>query len=251
MFKSTNHFFKKVYQNIVTEIEIDNYIETITSNYNLEKLKILGFDIERFIREQIEKLEEEITEEIIENRIATQKTFGFEIPYKMEPNVDYMYAEAYSLPLDGIPQYDEVLDTEKLCYPRRLGTIRQLKQKIESLISIKTQELESIEQNGNQKYTKEVKSGNTETLPETEPKNKSMLLNGSPVNLVERFKMADKVFKIDSILRDLNIGDLEKYQFLAYILQCHPDNARNLMNGTYKSRSRDLTSYFNSLHLKE
>jgi hypothetical protein len=55
---------------------------------------------------------------------------------------------------------------------------------------------------------------------------------------------------IDNKLRTLNIKDLEKYQLLAYILGCDKDNARNLMNSSYKSKDRDLTSYFIDLDLK-
>ncbi|WP_140484761.1 hypothetical protein [Flavobacterium sp. GSA192] len=81
--------------------------------------------------------------------------------------------------------------------------------------------------------------------------NKSLLLKGEKLNLSERYTIANKILKIDSKLRILNIQDLQKYQLLAYILGCDKDNARNLMNGTYKSKDRDLTDFFNDLGLNQ
>lgn len=86
---------------------------------------------------------------------------------------------------------------------------------------------------------------------ETTIQNKSLLFDGKPLNLLERFKIADKVLGIDQKIRTLNIGDLQKYQLLAYILGCDKDNARNLMNGCYKSKPRDLSTYFNDLDLNK
>jgi hypothetical protein len=81
--------------------------------------------------------------------------------------------------------------------------------------------------------------------------NKTLLFEGKDLNLSERYKIANKVLNIDKEIRKLNMKDLEKYQLLAYILGCNKDNARNLMNGTYNSKDRDLTKYFNDLGLKE
>ena len=81
--------------------------------------------------------------------------------------------------------------------------------------------------------------------------NKSLLFEGKELNLSERFRIANKVLDIDKKIRTLNIPELEKYQLLAYILGCDKDNARNLMNGQYKSKDRDLSNYFNDLDLKE
>ena len=80
---------------------------------------------------------------------------------------------------------------------------------------------------------------------------KSLLLDGRELNLSERFKIANKVLDIDNKIRTLNIKDLDKYQLLAYILGCDKDNARNIMNGTYNSKDRDLTAYFEELNLKK
>lgn len=88
--------------------------------------------------------------------------------------------------------------------------------------------------------------------PEVKKKpSKSLLLDGRELNLSERFKIANKVLDIDNKIRTLNIKDLDKYQLLAYILGCDKDNARNIMNGSYNSKDRDLTGYFDELNLKK
>lgn len=98
-----------------------------------------------------------------------------------------------------------------------------------------------------------VENDNLQPLTSTQkPKtNKSLLFNGKELNLSERFKIANEVLGIDTKIRTLKIGDLEKYQLLAYILGCDKDNARNLMNGSYKTKDRDLSTYFNDLGLNK
>lgn len=92
----------------------------------------------------------------------------------------------------------------------------------------------------------------TVSAPENKQKtNKSLLFKGEKLNLSERFKIANEVLGIDKKIRTLNIQDLEKYQLLAYILGCDKDNARNLMNGSYRSKDRDLLTYFNELGLNK
>ncbi|RTY94325.1 hypothetical protein EKL32_11245 [Flavobacterium sp. GSN2] len=103
----------------------------------------------------------------------------------------------------------------------------------------------------NSNYTKNVTTPLTVPTTGKTKQNKSLLFDGKELNLLERFKIADKVLDIDKKLRILNIGDLEKYQLLAYILGCNKDNARNLMNGSYKAKDRDLTTYFNDLDLNK
>jgi hypothetical protein len=80
---------------------------------------------------------------------------------------------------------------------------------------------------------------------------KSQLLDGRALNLSERYKIADKALNIDNTIRRLKIPELKKYELLAFILNCDKDNARNLMNGTYNSKDRDLSTYFNDLNLNE
>ena len=49
----------------------------------------------------------------------------------------------------------------------------------------------------------------------------------------------------------MNLPELKKYELLALILQCDKDNARDLMNGTYNSKDRDMTEIFKEFGLKE
>ena len=97
----------------------------------------------------------------------------------------------------------------------------------------------------------ELQKQNPIQTPTKTKTNKSLLFEGKDLNLSERFKIANKVLDIDKKIRTLNIKELEKYQLLAYILGCDKDNARNLMNGSYNSKDRDLTNYFNDLDLNK
>jgi hypothetical protein len=81
--------------------------------------------------------------------------------------------------------------------------------------------------------------------------NKSLLFEGKNLNLSERYKIANKVINIEKQIRKLNIKELEKHQLLAYILGCDITTARNLYNGTYNSKDRDLSNFFNELDLNE
>lgn len=80
--------------------------------------------------------------------------------------------------------------------------------------------------------------------------NTGTLLDGKALNLLERFNIANAVLDIDKNIRKLNIPDLKKYELLAFILDCDKDNARNLMNGKYSARLRDLKDYLDTLNLK-
>lgn len=86
---------------------------------------------------------------------------------------------------------------------------------------------------------------------EVKQANKNLLYNGSDLNLSERYKIANKVLDIDKVIRKLNIGDLKKYELLSFILNCNKDVARDLMNGRYNSKDRDLDGFFNEFNLIE
>jgi hypothetical protein len=100
-------------------------------------------------------------------------------------------------------------------------------------------------------YNLIIQNENLQPLSSKTKINKSLIFEGSPLNLSERFKIANEVLGIDKKIRILNIPDIEKYKLLAYILGIDKDNARNLMNGTYKSKDRDLLTYFNDLGLNK
>lgn len=82
------------------------------------------------------------------------------------------------------------------------------------------------------------------------PKEKS-LLNGKNLNLLDRFNLANKLLELEKNVRKLNIGDLEKYDLVSYILGCDKDNARNLMNGRYKAKPNDLSDLYKKIGLPE
>jgi hypothetical protein len=86
---------------------------------------------------------------------------------------------------------------------------------------------------------------------EVRQSNKNLLYDGSDLNLSERYTIAKKVLNIEMVIRKLNIPDLKKYELLSFILNCNKDVARDLMNGRYNSKDRDLGSFFNEFNLIE
>jgi uncharacterized protein (DUF2164 family) len=139
---------------------------------------------------------------------------------------------------------DEVLDM----YATAKNFIKFISNRITSLYLIN----EFLEQS-KQELEKELK-----TIPpqvsaiETKQKpDKSLMLGGEKLNISERYKILNKVLDFDKKVHPLNIGELEKYQLLSYILGIDKDNARKLMCGSYDSKDRDLTSYFNDLDLNK
>ncbi|PBJ11522.1 hypothetical protein [Flavobacterium sp. ACN6] len=81
-------------------------------------------------------------------------------------------------------------------------------------------------------------------LNQSKTKNTDLLHEGKKLNLSERYKILNKLTGIDKEIRKLNIGDLKKYEYLAIVLDCHPDSARDLMNGKYNSKDRNLDAFF-------
>jgi hypothetical protein len=228
-FNNTTEFFEMVADETLTNIDIKRYVQTITDNHNLEFLKSLQFDIGVFISMYREDLEEEITDKDWEEKIEYYKEKGEEMPLLKHTNWERKIKERKGEPYEHLPEFTYSYDKEKIFYPYAMFRIRQLEFYIKNL----------IKDNENPQPTKPNKP------------NKSLLFEGKDLNLSERYKIANKVLKIDKEIRKLNAKDLEKHRLLAYILGCDITNARNLMNGTYKSKDRDLTNYFNELGLKE
>lgn len=80
-------------------------------------------------------------------------------------------------------------------------------------------------------------------------KTKEVLLNGQKINLRERYIIADRLFKLDTEIRKLNIPDGKKYEILSVILGCNETNARLIMNGNYKAhvKESEIDNYIESL----
>lgn len=228
-FNDTNEFFEEVATGNVTNIDIKRYVQTITDNHNFGFLKSLQFDLGVFKAMHIEDLEADITDKDWEQKIEYYKQKGEKLPvYKIE-NYERRINKHKGQPFEHLPEYYELYDLEKIFYPFELFSIRQLENYIKSL----------IENNENPKSTKPTKP------------NKSLLFEGKELNLSERYKIANKVINIEKQIRTLNIKELEKHKLIAHILGCDITNARNLYNGTYNSKDRDLSNYFNELDLTE
>jgi hypothetical protein len=229
MFKDTKEFFEEVAAGRVTNIDIKRHVNTITDNHKLEYLKSLQYDISFFKFMYKEDLLAEITPKDWDEKFEYYKQKGKEIPTMKFPNMKRELKKKKGIPYDDEPEFILSYDEEKIFFPFDCFCINQLENYVETLI-------ENHE--------------SPQPITPIKP-NKSLLFEGSSLNLSERFKIANKILNIDKEIRKLNIKELEKYQLLAYILGCDKDNARNLMNGSYKSKDRDLSSYFNELGLKE
>lgn len=229
MFKDTNSFFDEVFSGNIANVDVKIHIKSLTDNYNLNLLKTLERDISFYIFLLRAKLDSEITKEDWDEKFEYYKAKGEEIPVERYKNIMRSLKEEKALPFENDAEYVEYYDKEKLFYPNELFTIKQVEYYIKNLIE----------------------NAEKPKITESSKPNKSLLFEGSNLNLSERFKIAIKVLDIDNKIRTLNIKELEKYQLLAYILGCDKDNARNLMNGSYKSKDRDLSNYFEDLGLNE
>lgn len=144
MFKNTNNFFKKVFKDSVSQIDQDNYVNTITDNHNIEKLKTLYSDLEFFIFFKNDILESEIDSLQIKNKIKEYQKEGKEVPYTTRKNIEYEIVKRKKLSLEGIPETKQFLDLEKMFYQLDMCPIRRLKYNIGLLIrEIKNQVLEN------------------------------------------------------------------------------------------------------------
>lgn len=228
-FNNTNEFFEEVATGNVAIIDIKRYVNSITDNHNIEYLKSLKKDIELFICIYSEDLMAEITENDWQEKFKYYEQRGEKTPVIIYENIERKLNKTKGKPYEHLPEFNERYDIEKIFYPFELFSIRQVEYYIKSL----------IENNENPQTTKPAKP------------NKSLLFNGKELNLSERFKIANEVLGIDKKIRTLNIPDLKKYQLLAYILGIDKDTARHLMNGSYKSKDRDLAPYFNDLGLNK
>ncbi|WP_447635839.1 hypothetical protein [Flavobacterium microcysteis] len=229
MYKDTNTFFDEIVSGNLASIDIKNHIKLITDNHKLEHLKTLGHDLSFYIFMLRGELDGNITKEDWDKKFEYYNSKGETMPKERYENSMRKLKKQRGLPYEDEPEFNEYYDKEKIFYPYDLFTIKQVEFYIKKL----------IKDDENPQSVKPIKP------------NKSLLFEGSSLNLSERFKIANKVLNIDKTIRMLNIKELEKYQLLAYILGCDKDNARNLMNGSYNSKDRDLSNYFNDLGLKE
>jgi hypothetical protein len=98
-----------------------------------------------------------------------------------------------------------------------------------------------------------VENDNLQSInPTTKAKqNQNLLFEGKPLNLQERYQIANKVLDIEKKINALNITKDKKNELLSYILDCNIDNAKKLLNGNYDAKPRNLKPYFKDLDLTE
>lgn len=80
---------------------------------------------------------------------------------------------------------------------------------------------------------------------------KSNLIFGKKLNISERYKIANEIFNLESIIQRKNISATEKHKLLALIMGCNQQTARELFNGTQIKRTpireNIVNKYLNSL----
>ncbi len=217
--------------NDYSNYEYTKLLKELSNNYELDLLQSLLSDIEFYLFIEKEEKKSEYTTDDINNAVQRLKEKNLDIPYykrtpfkklteKGKKDMEKLESKGFS--------FEPTIDLENLLFPYEFYNIYRFIKLIKS-------KLEPV----------------TSTIQPQLKQNKSLMFEGSNLNLSERFKIANEVLGIDKKIRTLNIQDLEKYQLLAYILGCDKDNARNLMNGQYKAKERDLNPYFNELGLNK
>ena len=76
-------------------------------------------------------------------------------------------------------------------------------------------------------------------------------INGKPLNLQERFIIAEEIFGLKKTLNTLNISQKEKHQLLTFVFDCNIDNARKIFNPgkkyDAKIKNELIDEYINNL----
>lgn len=130
-------FFDNVWGGELGEIDINNYISKITDNYNVRKLRLLKNDIEYCFSCAKDEIDEEYTQQDVENALnELQKKYN-EIP-------DYVYI---TIPLPVVPfnkdnagkvifKEKKIINKEQLLYPYEFFNVRRLIGLIDRLIEL-------------------------------------------------------------------------------------------------------------------
>ena len=129
-------FFDLVLSGEMGALDIDNYIQQKTDNYDYKKLKSLLSDIEYCMFCEKEEKISEYNNIDIEKALKDLQSKNKEIPYKEIPEIKGK---------DGkVMKASKILDLEKIFFPFDFFTIYQLLNKIKSLI--KEQEVLTVKQ---------------------------------------------------------------------------------------------------------
>jgi hypothetical protein len=123
---TTYEFFDLVLSGELGELDIDNYIQEATNNYDIKKLKTLLNDIEYCYYVEKDEKEAEYDEKQIADAIREFEKKKLEIPYKYFREIRYKNGQ--------ISKASKILDLEKLLFPYDFFTIYKLINKIKTHI---------------------------------------------------------------------------------------------------------------------
>lgn len=116
-----------------SQLEIINYLEKISSNYDIKKLVILKHEIEFFISLFLENLETEYGEEKINESYSNYE----DIPKCQTEHFTYLAAKKKGEPLDGIPRYYPPRIDYELVFAHELFALKRVQSFVESKLSEK------------------------------------------------------------------------------------------------------------------
>ncbi|HPI30314.1 MAG TPA: hypothetical protein PLS26_07275 [Bacteroidales bacterium] len=120
-------FFDLVYSGELGTIDIYNYVKEVTNNFEIQKLKLLKYDIEYCYSCEKEEKEDEFSQVDIENAIDRLKKQNREIPYYYRKEMKNKNGEVV------FPEC-KILNKEKLLFPFDFFCVHQLLGLIEKLI---------------------------------------------------------------------------------------------------------------------
>lgn len=193
---------------------LETYIETFENRFNDFKLKYLGFNLEDFVKSEIDTI-------VCKFDYFLEFEFWNDINKKILKN-----------------SFDKIFD---------------FLQKQVFYLNIKIEKNQNDFLNFNKfNINYEINNENNDLKKEIEKTNKGLLFEGKPLNLEERFIIAKRLLDIEKKIITLNISKNKQNELLSYILGCHTDNAKNLLNcrKLNKTRDNEINNYLNDLGIK-
>ncbi len=143
MFSNVQEFCEEITKGVVDQIILENYVETITNNHKIEKLKALLEDVEVFIDVYKEGIDADSKDEI-DAEIERREKEGIEIPQPEFPEevIGKLigYDQGLLAELKSRPEGFMIIDTERLLLSIELKMydIRRLQRHIHKLIAEQT-----------------------------------------------------------------------------------------------------------------
>jgi hypothetical protein len=135
MFRNTNEFFEEVYNGIVNDTDISNFVYIVTDE-DPYRLSLLKKDLMFFIFSKENELNEKVTKKDIENKLLEYEKKGQEPPIKIW--INHIGKKLNERNKNNIfDEEDRGLDFEKMFFPHDLFCIRKLDNYIDSLINKK------------------------------------------------------------------------------------------------------------------